>query len=772
MIIPCQAQTNHIIKGRVAEEGSKDPLQFATVALYNYGDTSLIHGVVTDERGNFELKSQSGQYHLKVEFLSYQPLWISPVEIKHDSKTTDLGTLFLQSDVSTLDEIIVKGEKEYMTFNLDKKVFDVQQDLANAGGTAADILANIPAINIGANGTITLRGSSNVRILIDGKPSGIITMNGAEGLRQLQGNLIESIEVITTPSAKYESEGQAGVINIVLKKDRQSGLNGSFDVVMGDPVNMGGALNINYRKEKLNFFVNYGWFRRHRPSFRDIYQEVYNADSILISEQKADRLMRGTFNNVRFGADYFFNESTILTTSLTYLHSKAKRFSDIDYIDYVNTPNRLLGTSFRTQDEDEVEPSLEYAVNFKKEFGREDHFINVLASFIDNWEDSRQIFTEQIRPVDADIIDILQRSDNYETEKQWLFQVDYEMPFGNKGKLEAGTRNAFRRLTNDFFVEEQVEGGWEIVNNLSNNFVYDENILAAYAIAGNENDKLSYQAGLRVEYTDIKTELLQTGEENPRDYLDLFPSAHVAYKLPNKNKLHGAYSRRIRRPTYNDLNPFITFSDNRNFFSGNPDLDPEYTHSVEIGHGKETENTSLLTSVYYRYTRDKILSIRRVDEEGMSDTRPENLIDEDALGIEWIASFKPLNWWKFDANLNVFYSVIDGRNIDETFSSETFSWFLRLTNRINIAKTYDLQVRANYEGPQITPQGSLKQNYFVDVSMSRRLFDNRGTLVLNILDLFNTNRFRAITGDAGFMTSDWARRQVRQVNLTLNYRFN
>ncbi|MGF1636580.1 MAG: outer membrane beta-barrel protein, partial [Cyclobacteriaceae bacterium] len=481
------------IIGKIIDNDSKAALEYATVSLYQLPDSVLLTGSITNEQGSFKISASPGTYFLRAEYLAYHAFDTNPIHITANEKVKEIGVIGLKPDVSTLDELVVEGAKEYMTMRLDKKVFNVQEDLASAGGTAADILANIPAINVGADGSITLRGSSQVRILIDGKPSGIITMNGAEGLRQLQGHLVESIEVITNPSARYEAEGLAGVINIVLKKDQKSGLNGSFDFTAGDPANFGTAFNLNYRHEKFNFFVNYGIFYRHGPSIRRIYQEVYLPDTVLISEQNADRLMKGMFNNIRFGADYFFNDQTILTTSFTYLHSKAKRYSDIDYFDYINTRDNLTSTTFRTQDEDEVEPSLEFSLNFKKDFGQEGHTLNANLTVIDNWEDSKQIFTEQIRFPNQDTINILQRSDNYETEKQLLIQADYEKPFGSKGKFEAGTRNAFRRLTNDFLVEQEEESGWEVVLDLSNDFLYNENILAAYAIVGNETGQFSYQ---------------------------------------------------------------------------------------------------------------------------------------------------------------------------------------------------------------------------------------------------------------------------------------
>ena len=497
-----------------------------------------------------------------------------------------------------------------MELALDKKIFNVGKDLANAGGTASDILSNIPSVSVDGEGNVKLRGSDNVRILIDGKPSGLVSFKGGAGLQQLQGSLVDKVEVITNPSARYEAEGMSGIINIVLKKDRRQGFNGSFDLIAGNPDNFGAGANVNYRKDKINFFLNYALAYRLQPGRSKTYQEVYDGPTTRILEQTNKGRMRAANNSINGGLDYYFDDKNIFTASYLWRRSDARRITDNNYKDYINSLSNLYNTTDRQQDETEDEPNSEYALSYKRSFEKKGHELLIDARYLDYWEHSDQTFTQKSVFADGIINKVnsrTQKSLNDETEKQWLFSADYVQPFGKEGKYELGVRSSFRDMSNDFFVTEQDSMGIYLpLDSLNNNFLYDENINAAYAIIGNKIKRFSYQFGLRAEQTDIKTTLAQTNESNPRNYANLFPSAHFTYKLANENSLQISYSRRVRRPRYNDLSPFVTFSDNRNFFSGNPDLNPEFTDAYDLGHVKFFEKGSFASSLYYRYTTGKL----------------------------------------------------------------------------------------------------------------------------------------------------------------------
>lgn len=771
-----QAQKDESLKvtGKVVEAQAGTSLGFATVQLFKQNDTVAMASALTAEDGAFAVEATAGTYYATVEFTGYTTYKSTVFKLSADHAVFNLGIIKLSSSTKTLEEIVVQGEKSSMQLALDKKIFNVGKDLANAGGTAVDILSNIPSVAVDVEGNVSLRGSSSVRILIDGKPSGLVSLRGGSGLQQLQGNMIERVEIITNPSARYEAEGMGGIINIVLKKERKEGFNGSFDVVAGYPENFGVAANVNYRKKDFNFFINYSTSYRNTPGRNDLYQEFYRNDSIFISTKEMESRLKGMYNTARAGLDYFFDEKNILTASYTYRLSKGKRFSDIVYNDFLNNIKNPTGSTRRTQDETETEPNSEYALSYKRNFKRQGHELTADVRLLDNWENSDQYFGQDVYNADGShsgIPYLLQRAVNDETEKQYLVQVDYIQPFGENGKFETGLRSSFRDMTNNYTVTERDENdSWFELPGLTNNFVYNENIHALYAIMSNKIRKFSYQVGLRGEITDVTTTLKQTADVNPRKYTNLFPSAHVTYDLPKGHALQLSYSKRVRRPQYNDLSPFMTYSDNRNYWSGNPDLNPEFTDAFEIGHIKYLDRASISSSLYYRYTKGKIISVRRVDDNGNSITIPENLATENSFGAEFTGSYSPYPWWKLDGSFNFFRAITDGSNLSDEFESDTYSWMVRLLSRTTVWKNTDIQLRGNYEAPQQTPQGRRKSLATLDLSISKDVIKNKATITLNVLDVFNSRRYRSITEGANFYASGSSQGRLRQVNLTFQYR--
>jgi outer membrane receptor protein involved in Fe transport len=762
------------IKGKLVDSVSSTPLAFATVQIFDKDQKKLVNGNLVNERGEFAIDLPFGTYYAVIEFTGYPSFTTKQFVLSSQNPKLDLGILRLASKTTVLQGVVVQAEKSYMQFSLDKKIFNVGKDLANAGGSASDILTNIPSVSVDPEGTVKLRGSDNVRILIDGKPSGLVSIKGGGGLQQLPASLIERVEIITNPSARYEAEGNAGIINIVLKKDKQQGFNGSVEIITGYPTNLGAAANFNYRHKKINFFINYGIAYRNQPGVGRLYQEVYGPDTTFILQQNNKSTLKGLNNNIRGGLDYYFTEKSILTASYLFRRSDATRTMDIRYEDYFNTLSKLNNIITRRQDEKEQEPNSEYSLNYKRTFGAKDHELTAAAKYIDNWESSNQLFTQYYfapNGVQDNSKSMLQQSLNDEFEKQWLFQLDYVKPIGSDGKFETGVRSSFRDMINDYVVNEKNASGQFVpLPNLDNVFVYDENIHAAYGILGNKTKKVSYQAGLRAEWTDVKTTLEKTKLVNPRNYFNLFPSAHFTFDLPKENALQVSYSRRVRRPFYNDLSPFMTYSDSRNFFSGNPDLDPEFSNVGEIGHIKYFDKGSISSGLYYRSTKGKIDRIRRVDNEGNSTTRPENLLSEKAWGAEFTGAWTLANWWKFDMNLNLFHADIDGSNILASYKASTYSWFARQTSRFTLPHNIEVQLRGNYEAPQKTAQGKRRSLYYADFSASKDIFKGKGTANINVLDVFNTRKARGISRGDNFYTESNSQFRRRQINFTLSYR--
>ena len=772
---PSTAQNSHKISGLVNND-SGQPLEYATITVLAVQDSSIVSGTVTNAKGTFTLEVPEGKYWVRMAFMGYKPWYSELLQLTGKKSRIQLPEVVMVPQATTLDEVEISAEKSRVELALDKKIFHVGKDLSSAGATASEILQNIPSVTVDPEGNVKLRGSSEVRILIDGKPSGLVSFKGGQGLQQLQGSLIESVEVITNPSARYEAEGMAGIINIVLKKNRKKGFNGSFELITGNPANHGVSANVNYRYKKINFFINYGLSYRIQPNIGSLYQEVYNPDTTLIQRQESGGQREGWNNNIRGGLDYFFNERNIFTASYRFQRMDGKRVNNFRYEDYLFRGDNLIGTSLRDQYEEEQEPYSEYVLTYKKLFSKKGHELTIDARYLNYWENSDQTFTEvTFTPQESQATGttMVQRSINDEFEDQYLVQLDYIQPIGNEGKLEAGIRSSFRDMENDFLAtEKNAQGEFVTIPQFDNIFLYKENIQAVYGILGNKSSGFSYQAGLRVEATDVNTVLEETNEENPRKYTNLFPSAHATFHLPGQNDLQVSYSRRIRRPVYRDLSPFVTLANGRNFFSGNPDLDPEYTDAFEIGHLKYFDKGSLSSAIYYRYSQATIQRIRLVDEIGFATTLPQNLKDQHSFGAEWALGYQLKPWWKLDANFNFYRAITDGTNLDDTFSSDTYSWFIRQTSRFTLPKSLVVQLTANYQAPEQIPQGRQKSIAGLDVAIRKNIWQDKGTLTLSAIDVFNSRKQRTVTEGLTFFTDRLSQRQRRQINLTLSYRLN
>lgn len=770
------------IRGKIVDVETDAPLEFSTITLFLQKDSTVVTGSITDMSGNFLIETQPGNYYAKAEYIAYKSKMIAAFELKK-AEQLDLGLIKLTGDAETLAEVEVRAEKSQMTMSLDKRVFNVGKDLASAGGTAEDILNNVPSVSVDVEGNISLRGTGGVRILVNGKPSSLISGDNPNGLRQIQASMIESIEVITNPSARYEAEGMAGIINIVLKKNQTKGLNGSFDVNVGYPENFGAGINMNYRKNKFNWFTNIGLRYRNGPGSGSLRQIFYdeNPDSSLYSRMKRTHERGGYSANFKFGADYYFSPKSILTTAFSYQRGDEKNNANLVYRDaYGNFDNIFLITN-RTDDEFEEESDLEYSLTYRRIFKKKGHEFTADIRYEDKTETEGSIFEELYFNGVGESLNLPkfdQRSDNSEGNERLNIKVDYVQPLSKENKFEVGMQSSFRTIDNDYVVKEILNGEEIIDPNFTNQFIYDENIHAFYSSYGNKIDKFSYQIGLRAEYSEVRTELVTTNEVNDRNYANLFPSAFISYDLPEQNAIQLSYSRRIRRPRFWDLNPFFTLSDRRNTFSGNPNLDPEFTDAYELQHIKYWEKGSLSSAIYYRQTTDVIQRIQTLNEINPEQTvtAPRNLATQNDWGIEFTYNLSATKWWRLNGDLNFFYSETAGsydfKGETIKLAGETYSMTGRVTSRTTLWNKVDAQIRVNYRAPRVTTQGKYKSITSVDLGTSMDVLKNNGTLTLSVTDLFNSRRRRSTTEEFNFESENEFQWRVRAIVLSLNYRLN
>jgi len=761
------------ISGQVVAKGNNEPLDFATVAVFKSQDSSLVTGTTTQNGGRFTINVGKGTYYAEIAFVGYKPTFYNDIVVA-PGQQVNLGTIALGDDTEVLEAVEVTAKRTQVVVELDKRVYNVGSDLTNLGGSAADVLGNLPSVEVDVEGNVSLRGSQNVRILINGKPSGLVGIGSNDALRLLQSTNIERVEVITNPSARYDAEGDVGIINIVLKKNQSAGVNGAFTATVGYPENHGLSFNLNYRKNWINFFTNVGVDYRNSPGGGFTNQRFTETlpngqDTTFAYESTNDRMRGGLSSFTQFGVDMFLNDYNQLTVSGLYRFGDGTNTTDLIYND-LDQNGGLVSRTTRNQVEEEDDTTIELDINYRKTYEQEgrEWTVNFQYQLADDTENADIVET---RPTEV----VNQRIGNIEDLENYLFQTDYIHPWGTKGKFETGFRGTRRIINNDYLVEEEdaETGLFEPFGNFDNSFVYDERIYAAYAMIGDQYERFGWQVGVRGEYTDILAQSAEASvESSDQEYFNLFPSASFSYKMKEVGTLQFSYSRRLTRPRFRLLLPFSNFSDARNFRAGNPNLVPEYTNSFEVGLLKDWDKASLLSSVYIRNTTGKIERIVSPDSVNFTTRIPVNLATEDALGIEFTFSYDPAPWWSLSSNFNFFRSVTEGQFGDQNLFAEALAWNTRISSKTNLWDWADFQATVNYRAPQNTTQGRRLAFYFIDLAFSKDFLKNNATVTLSVRDLLNSRVWRSEVDSPNFASESEFQWRQRQFLLNISYRLN
>lgn len=762
-VLSLYSQSNYNISGTVLDtEGL--PQIGASVALHNPSDSSVITGGVTKVGGNFKFEAKSGNYYIRITSVGMEPKVIDNINLSSDLK---LGVIKIEQSSVLTDEVLVTADKSIMELKLDKRIYNVNKDASNIGRNGSEILDNIPSVNVDPEGNVSLRGSGNVQILLNGKQSGLVS-NDPESIKQLMGDMIDKIEIITNPSARYDAQGEVGIINIVLKKKQEAGYNGNFELRTGYPDNHAISVSSNYRSETMNLFGSVGADYRKAPGSGYTDQTFYVYDTFNFTNTDLDRTRGGLGLNLNIGSDFYLDDENTLTFAGNLRLGDRLNESDLTYTDYL--PNGdIYRVTTRDDDESETKNDIEFNLTYEKIFdGNKDHVLK----FDSRYEQDKDI--EQSDILESNSLsnnNIVQESYNLEFERNQLYQLDYIYPFSDDGKFEAGAKANLRKIDNDYWVKQDVGEGLEFLDGFNNNFVYYENIIAAYIMAGNQLGDFGWQLGVRSEYSDITTELLKTDYRNQRDYLNFFPSAHFNYKLNEQNSLQASYSSRIQRPWFRRLMPFSSFTDSRNIWGGNPDLNPEYTDSYELGYLYNWEAGSILSNVYYRHSTDIIQSVTYIDSTGITQIRPSNIGIQDAYGVEFNLSNDITDWWNTNINFNLYTSTITGNESVYNLNSDYFSWNTRFSSKMKFSG-YNFQLTANYRAPEDTPQGENLSMWWLDFGISKDILDNNATITLSGQDVFSTRLRRSVVNGETFSRINEHQWRKGQVTLTFNYRIN
>ena len=760
-------ETNYTLYGQVLDDKGEG-LPYVSIGVFKIKDSSYVKGAATEPNGKFSLAVSSGNYYAKISFLSFEERVINNIQVIN--KDVDLKKIQLKPIANNLQEFEVVEEKRLMELDLDKRVFNVNKDITNQGADAAEILDNVPSVSVDIDGNVSLRGSENVRILINGKPSGMTGISTSDALKQLQGNQIEKIEVITNPSSRYDAEGEVGIINIILKRDKREGINGSVNVNFGYPSNYGGGFNLTVKKKNFNVFTGYGVNFRDSPRSSSSNKSFTYPDTSFSYTSISKTEQFSLNHNLRLGTEVFINNYNSLTISGNYSFGDGDNETNLIYSDFDNLDIETQ-TVDRQEIEDKDRATYDVSLNYRKTFKQKDRLLTFDIQQSDRTDDESSTISQTNN---YDIEDNLeQRAFNNEGITNWLFQTDYIQPI-KKGKMEFGMKLTIKDIDNDYGVDQfnDTINDWQVIPDFVNQLIYNENISAAYLMYGNKIKKFSYQLGVRTEYTEAKTNLTGTNEINNRDYLNFFPSTHFSYELKKENSLQISYSKRIQRPRHYWLLPFFSFSDSRSNASGNPNLNPEFTDSYELGHLKYWTKASLLTSIYYRYTIDKMDWITLSDKEGITRRMPMNLGDMNSFGLEFSGSYEIIKWWNLSGSFNFFREIRDGEFNGIQYDVDTYAWSTRLKSKWSIKKKVNLQTSFNYRAPKQSPQGENKARYSLDAGISFDLLKGDGTLSFNAKDIFNSRKRRSISYGENFVSeSDWQWRS-RYFRVSFTYRIN
>ncbi len=782
------------ITGKVLEQDTNIPLEYATLILQSVNDTSNVTGGITNENGDFEVEVAPGFYNVIIDYISYISYKSENVHLTED---THIGVIYLTPNLEQLEEVEVVGERTTVELRMDKKIYNVGTDMTVKGGSVTDVLDNVPSVSVDIEGNISLRGNESVRILINGKPSALSGIP-TEALKQLPGDAIEKVEVITNPSARYDAEGTAGILNIVLKQSKTLGFNGSFNATLGTPKNNRASANLNLRMNKFNFFTNTSYDDRESPGSSYFYQEYFdNAGNTTSFQEEVRKTTRaGSGVNSNFGIEYLIDDKTSLTNSFVYRKSNGDNASSIDFSNFDSMGNLSL-QRYRSSIEDSERISKQYSMNFLKKFSKDGHELKIDYRYSTSENPEISTIEEVITGSSIDIP--TEKQFNIGDNKSQLVQFDYVLPLGkeNNSQFETGYRGNFQEITTEYDFGPVLGGAFQSNPDFKNTMNYSEDIQAAYTQFGTKFGSFNMMTGLRAEFTDIVIDLVETNDYTHKKYTSWFPSVFLGYDINKTDKVNLSYSRRLRRPRSWFINPFPSRESNTNLFQGNPDLDPTFTNSFDLGYLSRIGKVTLSSSLYFNSSSEvftfvtedtgEVVSIPNPEDENnpvlvpVQLRHPINLADEQRVGFELTSSYSPKRNWRFSLNFNLYnrkttgdytYTNYIGEEITQNFDNENLEYFTRFSAKIQLPAKIDFQSNLMYRSPSRNAQGTSEGMLFTNLALSKDIIKDNGTLSLNIRDLFNTAKRSSVTRTANVLTESEMRWRQRQINMTFTYRFN
>ena len=761
-----------VVYGSVTDNSTKEAIQFATITLISKRDSSAVTGGITDEKGRFRvIEIPLGQYSVEVNFIGYKIQVLSGVKLSpRESVERDLGEIFLEPSSTMIEDAEVLGGKELMRLEIDKRVFDVSQNITSAGGSANEVLENIPSVEVDIDGNVSLRGSQNVTVLIDGKPSGLTGSSRQAVLDQLPASSIEFVEIITNPSAKYDPDGMGGIINIILKKNKLFGYSGNISITAATGDNYNGSFSVSKRNDKLNIFANYGFRYADRFSERKTNRITYD-------ELPATELIQeGTGNRIRFshnvglGTELYISPKSTLYLNGSY---QIKEGDDEDRTEFLIAPVFIVTDSgieyFRENTEEDTGENIDVNFGYELSFIPRQKVLTADFSFSNNSSEEVGIFNEFENP--RNTFNYIERNDIGNDFQFYSGQIDFENRIGENWKIETGIKSTQRKVGSDFkaFTNSETSDELVLADSRSNDFEYEETILGGYAITGRSLGKVGVQVGLRAEQALIDSYLVTTDSLFENDYFSLFPSGHLKYQLSKQKELMLSYSRRINRPRTRQLNPFTDFSNPLLIRVGNPFLLPEYVDALEASYSFRTKAFQLMTSVYYKQVNGVMSRLVSVEDE-VSTVSYQNLNNSVNQGLEVIFTWKKWEKWNMMLSGNAYKTASDGSNVDSDLSNEGYAGNAN-ANITYKNKGWQAQASARYRSPVVILQGKIQSIFFSDLALKKNILKEKGSLGLRVSDMSDSREFNFETSGSNFEQKGRRKIESRNVYLSFSYNF-
>ncbi len=758
--------TSSTIKGKVVDKVSGKPMESATIQVYKSEDSSLVTGMLTDAEGIFSLPGISdGTYTLRVSYIGYSTAVAKNIIAGKDNRNINFGTIKLEVNAESTAEIEVVDEAPIMTFEAGKKVYDAKKDLNSKSGNVIDVLKNVPSVEVDNDGNVSLRGSSNVKILIDGKPSALLS-NGTQVLQNMPANIIDKIEVINNPSAKYEAEGVSGIINLVMKEQNQSlGYNGNLKVNGGTEDKYNLSTGGSYKKGKLSLNGNYSYWNYSMPGITNFDRYNYQSVNSYLSDQALNWKYKGLSHYGSVGMDYDFDKENTLSL-VTNVFYYGRNLNSTSNIDFYNESNLLTSNFSSYNDNKRKGLNLDATLTYSKKFKEKGRDLNTFINY-----SSRNEYDEtEYKSVVSDVTSEQNKKSNFRFNFA-NFQADYVHPFGEKNTLESGVKANSRFINGVYSLRYLDNGQWLQIPGKDNDVDYKDVISAIYGEYKGEYKDFSYRGGIRGEYTYTKFDIQQETQKYDNSYFDLFPSISLSQKIGIENQFQLSYSRRINRPNLFFLNPFVDYIDAYTSRSGNPYLKPEYINSFELGYTRSLKIATLTLTGFYRNSQNPVNFVSTVDTNGVSQMKPENVGKANTYGVEFIAQGGFAKWWTYNGSASYFNTNIYENNSMFNFDKTYNAWSARFSTNAAIPDLFDVQFTYFYFGEQLSAQGKIEPMQMMNLAIQKSLFDKKIVLGFRVNDLFNQQRFSAYNSGDTFTQTIYQKSNSRAAFLTLTYNF-